>query len=359
MPSQHKTSKVSPGDIEEYRGQLLEWYDRHRRDIPWRAQKGVKPDPYHVWLSEIMCQQTTVQAVKAYYLKFLDKWPRIKDLAAADTEEVMAAWAGLGYYARARNLHKCAKVVTNEMGGVFPQTQEELRKLPGIGDYTSAAMTAIAFNQPATVVDGNVERVVSRLFAVEQPLPASKKQIKALAYEFYKGFKDRPGDLAQAFMDLGAGICIPKSPRCTLCPVAEGCEANKRGIAAELPKKIKKQNKPQRVGNVYWIKNEKGEVLFHRRSEKGLLGGMLGLPTTDWGQKKHPQVHPGYIMQAEPLNVDVHHTFTHFDLKLSIYQAKAKKLPENETYQWLSAENGYEMLPSVFQKVLKVSTGHK
>lgn len=354
MALQKKSSKVSEADISEYRGKLLDWYDRHRRDIPWRARTGQVPDPYHVWLSEIMCQQTTVQAVKAYYLKFLNKWPTVTHLANADTEEVMAAWAGLGYYARARNLHKCAKIVAHEMGGVFPDTQEALKKLPGIGEYTSAAIAAIAFNRPATVVDGNVERVIARFYSVQEALPKAKKRLSELAAGFYNGFTDRPGDLAQAFMDLGAGVCIPKAPRCPLCPLIDNCTGYKQGIAAELPRKDRKKPRPQKVGNVYWITNGNGEVLFETRPPKGLLGGMLGLPTTQW-EEEQSHAHLPYIQDPTAMNLSVEHTFTHFDLKLTIYEARVTKVPETTAHQWLTVAQGGEMLPSVFSKVLKLA----
>lgn len=348
MASSLKNSKISQNLIQEYRGKLLQWYDRHRRVIPWRALPDETPDPYHVWLSEIMCQQTTVQAVKAYYLKFLELWPTVQDLANAPQEDVMAAWAGLGYYARARNLHKCAKIVANDMGGRFPETQEELKKLPGIGEYTSAAIAAIAFNVPATVVDGNVERVMARFFAIKTPLPNAKKTLKQKAHLFFDGFKDRPGDLAQAFMDLGAGICIPKSPRCPLCPMKDGCMAYEKDIAAELPRKIKKTKRPKRYGCVYWVQNNNQEILMHRRPEKGLLGGMLALPSTEWGNKKDVQ-HLESLNKVKPLGTSVYHTFTHFDLELSLYTARISGPMESE-YEWMVHKNQEEKLPTVFKK---------
>ncbi|MCB9983969.1 MAG: A/G-specific adenine glycosylase [Rhodospirillales bacterium] len=351
-----KRSKKSNKTICELRGQLLGWYDSHARDIPWRVRKGQVPDPYHVWLSEIMCQQTTVQAVKPYYEKFLSRWPSVQTLAAAPQEDVMAAWAGLGYYARARNLHKCAQIVANERGGVFPSTQNELKKLPGIGDYTGAAIAAIAFNQPATVVDGNVERVMARFFAVQEPLPAVKPKLKALAARFYEDFTDRPGDLAQGFMDLGAGICIPKTPRCNLCPLQADCQGHVQGIAAKLPHKTKTKARPQKYGYIYWITNDQEQVLFHRRPEKGLLGGMLGLPTTDWREDKNTLNHPEYIETPKPLNIHVHHTFTHFDLELSLYESAqvANTALKGRELGWRSPSEAGEKLPSVFKKAYKL-----
>ncbi len=351
MTTTNNNHKVSDKQIQEYRGQLLSWYDAHAREIPWRVKSGEPADPYKVWLSEIMCQQTTVQAVKAYYTKFLALWPTVQDLARAENEDVMAAWAGLGYYARARNLHKCAKVVANELGGKFPQTQSALKELPGIGDYTSAAITSIAFNKPATVMDGNVERVLSRLFAIEEPLPHSKKQLKEIAHLFFDSFTDRPGDLAQSFMDLGAGICIPKAPRCVLCPLNKNCAALKKDIAAELPRKIKKKNRPQKYGHIYWIENSRGEVLFHKRPDKGLLGGMAALPTDHWGIEK-TDTHPAFILKKS-MKERVHHTFTHFDLELTLHHAYTKA-PLSDEYFWDTPTNQSAALPSVFKKAFNL-----
>ena len=216
-----------------------------------------------------MCQQTTVQAVIPYYTKFPEIWPRVEDLAAAKQEQVMAQWAGLGYYARARNLHKCAKIVASDLNGCFPDTQDALKALPGIGDYTSAAIAAIAFGRETVVVDGNVERVIARFYAIEEALPKAKTTLKAVAAEFYEGLGDECGHLAQAFMDLGANVCIPKAPRCMICPIANGCIARKQGRQTDFPVKAAKKARPQRYGGVYFIRNEKDEMLFHRREEKG------------------------------------------------------------------------------------------
>ena len=359
MAKSSRGGKLTQKQIKEYRGQLLEWYDAHARDIPWRVKKGDTPNPYYIWLSEIMCQQTTVQAVKAYYQKFIRRWPTVHDLAAAKQEEVMAEWAGLGYYARARNLHKCAQIVANDMNGIFPVTQEELKKLPGIGEYTSAAIAAIAYNEPATVVDGNVERVMARFFAVEEPLPHSKKRLKAFAALFFKGFKDRPGDLAQAFMDLGAGICIPKSPRCVLCPLQEDCIGNEREIAHDLPYKLKSKSRPQKFGKVYWITNQNGEVLFERRPEIGLLGGMVGLPTTPWRQDKEKLI--AVISEAKAFKAQIHHTFTHFDLTLDLYigEIETRDIANmEEQYFWDNAANQKNSLPTVFKKAYSLFEKH-
>jgi len=352
MAADPENSKVSNKDIQKYRGQLLAWYDLHRRDIPWRRKPGAASNPYHIWLSEIMCQQTTVQAVKAYYLKFLDLWPTVHDLAAAGQEDIMAAWAGLGYYARARNLHKCAQIVVTDFDGIFPNDQEELKKLPGVGDYTSAAITAIAFNKPATVVDGNVERVMSRLFAVEDPLPKSKKTLKALAHRFYKTFAERPGDLAQSFMDLGATVCIPKVPRCDKCPLNKGCIARTKGIQAKLPNKVKKGERLTRYGNVYWITNDTGDVLFHQRPNKGLLGGMIGLPTSNWEKEEQGLEHPEFLQNTKAGNLSVFHTFTHFDLELRLYRGELLDL--NPDLFWSDPLKQSEKLPTVFRKAFDI-----
>ncbi len=347
------SDKVSVKDIEEYRGQLLDWYDQHERHVPWRIPAGETPDPYSVWLSEIMCQQTTVQAVIPYYTKFLEIWPKVEDLAAAKQEDVMAQWAGLGYYARARNLHKCAQVVANDLDGQFPDTQEQLKELPGIGDYTSAAIAAIAFGREAVVVDGNVERVLARFYAVEEALPKAKTTLKVLAAGFYNGLGAEAGHLAQAFMDLGANVCIPKAPRCMLCPISDGCEARKLNRQTDFPVKGAKKARPQRYGQVFFIKNSKGELLFHRRDEKGLLGGMLGLPSTDWGTKKQIAA-PDFIDVDKPLKLKAHHVFTHFDLELELVGASVDESYVTEGYFWSDPYNEQDNLPTAFKKALKL-----
>lgn len=344
-------------DIDVFRKNILDWYDRHQRSLPWRAvsngKKKQTPNPYHVWLSEIMLQQTTVVTVGPYFQKFIDKWPTIHDLAAAERDEVMHEWAGLGYYARARNLHKCAQTVSNDLGGEFPNDQKELEKLSGIGGYTSAAVRAIAFNKPANVVDGNIERVMARIFAVTEPMPDSKTHLKALAGSLSEGREDRPGDYAQALMDLGATICIPQSPKCSLCPVNELCAAKAQNIQAGLPYKKPKKAKPQKQGIVYWVTNDKEEVMFIRRDEKEMLGGMLGLPTSEWLADKQPEVLKG----AKNFKQFAAHSFTHFDLKLHIYTANhdiSENLPENNPI-WVSPLKLDRLgLPTLFSKVVKL-----
>jgi len=298
--------------------QLLAWYDRHRRRLPWRALPGVVAAPYAVWLSEIMLQQTTVTAVKPYYEAFLARWPSVHDLAAAPTEHVMAAWAGLGYYARARNLHACAKVISAEHAGRFPDTEAALLELPGIGPYTAAAIAAIAFDRQATVLDGNVERVMSRLFAVTEPLPKSKETLRAYAATLTP--KDRSGDYAQGVMDLGATVCTPTSPACVICPWSNACMARAQGIAETLPRKLKKADPPQRYGVAFWMVRKDGAVLLRRRPAKGLLGGMVEVPSTPWRAKtwslKEAQSEAPVKARWRPLDGEVTHTFTHFRLSL-------------------------------------------
>ena len=347
---------LSQKTAENFRGQLLDWYGRDRRILPWRAAPGERADPYHVWLSEIMLQQTTVAAVIPYFTKFLDLWKRVEDLAAAAQEDVMREWAGLGYYARARNLHKCAGVVASEHGSVFPDTQEALKALPGIGDYTSAAIAAIAFGKETVVVDGNIERVMARVRAVEEPLPASKPLLKAAAADYFAGAGKRAGDFAQALMDLGAGICTPKSPSCLICPVAEHCQAREMGIAETLPRKAPKKAKPQKYGYVYWIENERGEILTEIRAEKGMLGGMRAFPTSDWDKKKNKISHVNYFPRVkwEALSGQVRHSFTHFDLTLDIFGSSIASSDTPDGYHWVSAKDLKTAgLPTLFKKVLK------
>ena len=302
---------------------LLAWYDVHAREMPWRVgpadrKAGIKPDPYAVWLSEVMLQQTTVAAVRDYHRKFLSIWPTVADLAAAEDADVMAAWAGLGYYARARSLLKCARAVVGDHGGAFPDTHDALIKLPGIGPYTAAAVAAIAFDRPETVVDGNVERVMARLYDVHTPLPAAKPELTAFARELTP--QKRAGDYAQAVMDLGATICTPRNPACGICPLREPCIARVAGTATELPKKTPKKKTPTRFGIVYVARREDGAWLLETRPESGLLGGMLGWPGSDWIDD--PQPSPPIAAEWSELDAEARHTFTHFHLRLRIFWAR-------------------------------------
>ncbi len=296
---------------------LLDWYDRHAREMPWRAPplSGQKADPYRVWMSEVMLQQTTVAAVKAYFERFTDRWPTVRDLAAAEDADVMAEWAGLGYYARARNLLKCARAVVDDHDGQFPADHDALLKLPGIGPYTAAAISAIAFDLPETVLDGNVERVMARLHDIHTPLPAAKPELMAEAKKLTD--PTRPGDYAQAVMDLGATICTPRNPACGICPWREPCLARANGTAAELPKKTPKKPKPTRLGIAYIARRTDGAWLLETRPDKGLLGGMLGWPTTDWAEDA-PQEAPPLEADWRDLPAEARHTFTHFHLRLAI-----------------------------------------
>ncbi|MDO6522864.1 A/G-specific adenine glycosylase [Shimia thalassica] len=303
---------------------LLEWYDHHARKMPWRVgpkdrANGVIPDPYRIWLSEIMLQQTTVAAVKDYFERFTKRWPTVRDLADAQDEDVMAEWAGLGYYARARNLLKCARVVANEKGGVFPDTVNALLELPGVGPYTAGAVSAIAFDKSSVVVDGNVERVMARLYDVHTPLPAAKPELTALAESLTP--LERAGDYAQAVMDLGATICTPRNPACGICPWRPACQARLAGTAVDLPKKTPKKPKPIRFGVVYIARRVDGALLLERRPDKGLLGGMLGWPGSEWVEKEAPKHQAPIRAEWKTLNGEARHTFTHFHLRLTVKTA--------------------------------------
>lgn len=302
-----------------------------------------------------MAQQTTIPAVLPYFIKFVGKWPTVHDLAAASADEVMQNWAGLGYYARARNLHKCAKYVSEELGGAFPENQEDLKKLPGIGDYTANAIATIAFQKEGNVVDANVERVMARIFAVSEPMPDSKPHLKALAGELAKGETKRPGDYAQSVMELGALVCTPASPKCLLCPVSSYCEAYAQGIAADLPVKKIKAEKPQRHGYVYWITAPDGRILFERRAEKGMLGGTIGLPTSLWVERAAKRTHLPLKSRKET-KILVKHSFTHFDLELdgiAVTMADATT-PEGGNYFWATRAEAAKLgIPTLFKKALK------
>src|SRR5882757_9186942 len=299
---------------------LLAWYDRHRRNLPWRAPPGMRPDPYRVWLSEIMLQQTTVATVGPYFNRFMARWPDVSTLAAASLDEVLQLWQGLGYYARARNLHACARAVVDRHGGVFPEEIETLRALPGIGDYTAAAIAAIAFDRREAAIDGNVERVIARLFAVREPLPVAKRHLAALAAALVP--EQRAGDFAQAQMDLGATICTPRRPRCVLCPWRACCAAAASGMAEVLPARAEKPERPLRHGIAFWLTRADGSVLLRRRPERGLLGGMIEIPSTPW--RAAPWTFAEAVRSApatvawSPLPGIVRHGFTHFRLELAI-----------------------------------------
>jgi A/G-specific adenine glycosylase len=299
---------------------LLAWYDRHRRNLPWRPPPGVRPDPYRIWLSEIMLQQTTVAVVGPYFDRFVARWPNVSALAAASLDEILQLWQGLGYYARARNLHACARAVVERCGSVFPGEAAALRTLPGIGDYTAAAISAIAFDRVEAAVDGNVERVMARLYAVADPLPVAKPRLRALAQALVP--QQRAGDFAQAMMDLGATICTPRRPRCVLCPWRTGCAAASSGLQETLPAPTEKPDRPSRYGVAFWLMGPDGGVLLRRRPEKGLLGGMVEIPSTPWRAEPWSLTEAVRLAPAEavwsPLPGTVQHGFTHFRLELAI-----------------------------------------
>jgi A/G-specific adenine glycosylase len=339
---------------------LLAWYDRHRRKLPWRAPPGERADPYRVWLSEIMLQQTTVKAVAPYYARFLARWPDLAALAAAPLDDVLRAWAGLGYYARARNLHACARAVVERHDGIFPESEADLRQLPGIGAYTAAAIAAIAFDAPAAPVDGNIERVIARLFAIETPLPVAKAEISRLAQALAPPC--RSGDFAQAMMDLGATICTPKTPACALCPWTGACAAYTRGDAEMFPRRVPKREGALRRGAAFVVRRADGFVLVRTRPEKGLLGGMTEVPTTEWTKDFDDSVAlrstPHFALRKSPtwrrtIGI-VRHVFTHFPLELTVYTTDVRaRTPAPKETRWIAiSELAGEALPSLMRKVL-------
>ena len=327
---------------------ILGWYDRHARSLPWRVADG-SADPYRVWLSEVMLQQTTTAAVVPYFARFTQRWPDVAALAAAPEEEVMAAWAGLGYYSRARNLVQCARAVA-AMGG-FPQTEAELRLLPGLGAYTAAAIAAIAFGQRAVVIDANVERVVARLFAIDEPLPGARKAIRAAADSITPD--QRAGDFAQAMMDLGATICTARDARCLLCPVSAHCQARATGDPLRLPVKAAKKPKPRRQGTAFWIERD-GAVWLVTRPGKGMLGGMRALPDDGWSAKGDGAADPPLAGMWQAAGV-VRHSFTHFDLELGVVVHAGERAPVLIGGEWWPLERIDEAgLPTLFAKAAQL-----
>ncbi|MBZ6075976.1 A/G-specific adenine glycosylase [Microvirga puerhi] len=348
-----RATKPDPAD-------LLTWYDRHRRDLPWRAKPGEPVDPYRVWLSEIMLQQTTVAAVQPFYRRFLERFPTVSALAEAPVEAVMQAWAGLGYYSRARNLHACAKAIVEKHGGHFPATEAELLTLKGIGAYTAAAVAAIAFDQPAAAVDGNVERVLSRLFMIEEPLPKAKPLIRELTQDLVP--VERPGDFAQALMDLGATICTPKRPACALCPWMKPCRARAEGLQETFPRKIRKESGQLRRGAAFVVLRADDSILLRTRPPQGLLGGMAEAPTSAW----EPDYEPSRAVLDAPIEARwqrlpgvVRHVFTHFPLELTVLLAKvSRSTPAPDDMRWTSRRELHEeALPGVMKKVIAHALG--
>jgi A/G-specific adenine glycosylase len=334
---------------------LLAWYDRHRRALPWRALPGEPADPYKVWLSEIMLQQTTVTAVKSYFLGFLARWPKVGLLAQASGEEVMRAWAGLGYYSRAQNLHACANIVAGPLKGKFPDTEAGLQDLPGIGPYTAAAIAAIAFGRPVAAIDGNAEWVLARLYAIATPLPAARSEIKAKAAAMVP--VERPGDFAQAMMDLGAMICAPKHPSCAICPLLKFCRGHASGCPQNLPRKAPRRERPVRQGAVFFVRRRDGAVLVRTRPPQGLLGGMTEIPGTGW------EIHFDAASAASQAPIEasyrkidksVSHAFTHFALRLDIYVADVPSRRRAPTgYRFVpECRLDKEAFPSIMRKII-------
>jgi A/G-specific adenine glycosylase len=348
--------------VETRSADLLAWYDRHRRVLPWRAAPGERPDPYRVWLSEIMLQQTTIKAVMPYFARFTARWPNVHALAAAPLDDVLKLWAGLGYYARARHLHACAKVVVERHGGCLPQSEAALAALPGIGPYTAAAIAAIAFDAPAAAVDGNVERVVARLFAITEELPGAKAQIRRLTQALLPAA--RAGDFAQALMDLGATICTPKAPACAFCPWMGACAARRRGDPETFPVKAPKKQGRLRRGAAFVLLRSNGFVLLRTRPPTGLLGGMSEVPTTRWtpdfdgGTELAPRLRRVQPKWRRRPGV-VTHVFTHFPLELVVYTAEvAPQTLAPPGARWVAlAELADEALPNVMRKVLAHALG--
>ncbi|HSE78862.1 MAG TPA: A/G-specific adenine glycosylase [Alphaproteobacteria bacterium] len=340
---------------------LLRWYDRHARTLPWRAPRGERPDPYRVWLAEIMLQQTTVPAVAPFFRRFVARWPTVAALAETPLDDVLRAWAGLGYYARARNLHKCARVVMDEYEGRLPDDEAALRKLPGIGRYTAAAIAAIAFDRPAVVIDGNVERVIARLHAIDIPLPKGRRVIAEAAGALAPA--SRPGDFAQAMMDLGATICTARAPRCMLCPWNEFCAARRGGEPERYPRRERKRVKPMRRGIAFFLRRADGAVWLRRRPERGLLGGMMEVPSTPWRERAWSDA---AARRAAPMALawhelpgEVRHGFTHFALELKVWAARVGRAAMRDERlafddgEWVAVDRLDELaLPTLMKKVV-------
>ncbi len=349
--------RVSPAAPSPTR-RLLAWYDLHHRVLPWRispgdAARGLRADPYRVWLSEVMLQQTTVEAVKKYFIAFTQRWPSILDMAAASEDDILRAWAGLGYYSRARNLKRCATLVAAEFGGIFPDTEEGLRALPGIGPYTAAAIAAIAFNRAAVVIDGNIERVMTRLYRIETPLPQAKADIRRVLEPLVP--EDRPGDFAQALMDLGSSICTPRRPSCFLCPLNEDCMALAQGEPERFPVKKPKAERLVRYGSAFVAVRRDGAILLKKRPDKGLLAGMTEIPGSIWsGETKHG-------LEAQPVSTNwnragtITHVFTHFTLMLDVYRGDFDgPTPAGMWWSQQAAVPG-EALPTVMKKAIEAA----
>ncbi|MCU0819377.1 MAG: A/G-specific adenine glycosylase [Beijerinckiaceae bacterium] len=343
---------VTSSPVDHPAAALLAWYDRAGRDLPWRVKSG-RAEPYRIWLSEIMLQQTTVEAVKPYFAKFLATWPDVTALALAEDQAVMTAWAGLGYYARARNLLACARAVARDFGGRFPETEEGLRALPGIGAYTAAAIAAIAFGERAIVIDGNIERVITRIAAIDTPLPKAKPEIRAVLEGMVPA--DRPGDFAQSLMDLGATICTPKSPSCLICPLAEACVARARGQATAFPVKPAKKGKKALQSLAFVVLDPQSRILLSTRPAKGLLAGMAEVPNTAWSAGPSGLQAAPLAADWQRLNQPVIHIFTHIDLRMEIAVARLSAVtPALEGMRWVDVGKlDSEPVPTLFRKVIE------
>ncbi|MBB44199.1 MAG: A/G-specific adenine glycosylase [Rhodospirillaceae bacterium] len=356
--------KIYEFKVTKLRKRLLHWYDSNGRSMPWRVRSNICPNPYHVWVSEIMLQQTTVNTVIPYFIRFTKKWPTVFALAQAPLDDVLCGWQGLGYYARARNLHRCAKMIVEEYNGVFPREIELLKKLPGIGDYTSAAINSIAFGKPANVVDGNVERVIARFFSVKEPLPGVKSTLKNLAFGLApKTVAGRPGDYAQALMDLGATICTPRKPKCSACPLLKYCMGARDGLASVLPIKKKREKKPWRKGTAFWISSTDGKILLRKRPDSGLLGGMMEFPSTPWSDEpgSPTPINAGLPISDIPhtLPGTVRHVFTHFRLELNVAHLRLKKNIHCDKIVWCAPDHlSMYALPSVMKKIAHHATNN-
>lgn len=358
MPVISRTIDPMPSKAER----LLAWYDRHHRVLPWRvspvdAAKGVRADPYRIWLSEVMLQQTTVEAVKKYFLAFTKRWPDVLAMAAASEDDILRAWAGLGYYSRARNLKKCADLVAREFGGQFPSTEDGLRALPGIGAYTAAAIAAIAFDCPAVVIDGNVERVVTRLYRIATPLPQAKTAIRAELDTLVPA--DRPGDFAQALMDLGSSICTPRRPSCILCPLNDDCQALALDEPERFPVKKPKAERPVRYGAAFVAVRADGAILLRKRPDKGLLGGMAEIPSSVWNAQSQSKLDEApFPLDWQPSGA-ITHVFTHFTLMLDVYRAAFPGNAAPSGMWWSSPTDiAGEALPTVMKKAIEAAIPH-
>jgi A/G-specific adenine glycosylase len=365
LPSDYRKAKVSDHDLrhtDPFAALVLNWYDQNRRTLPWRAPAGAAADPYAVWLSEIMLQQTGVVTVARYYPSFLAKWPTVEALAQAPIDALMRAWAGLGYYQRARNLHACAQVIALQYGGQFPDTEDRLRQLPGIGAYAAAAIAAIAFDRRAIVIDGNIERVICRLFMVEPVAQKARPAVRALAEMITPS--ERPGDFAQAMMDLGATLCSPRRPSCSRCPVNKHCRAHQQGTAEQYPRKSPKPGRLVRAGALFYIRRADGAVLVRTRAPAGLLGGMTEIPTTDWWRHMIaprrcpalPKAIAGLVERHAFIRVpgQIRHAFTHFSLHLAVFVARVDGRAAAPTgCRWVHEDSlEYEALPTLMRKAI-------